>query len=201
MKTITTLIMVTAITLTVKSQYSKEKEHDSHYAMNVSSIHSGSGHGHGISVNTSIQKGRKSLEIGAIYQSRQNKISGADLRYKIFTGHFNDFLFGKKFVSPYFQYDLIYQKVTVNIPTVISRGKSTIELPDNEPGTVGTMEHYASLGMQLKLYKNFYIDSSIGLGVYIGSLDKENMADSFGIHKDNYGFTASLKTGIGYRFN
>jgi len=195
------LILVAAINLTVKSQYSKEEEYDSHYGVNVSSINSGSGHGYGISINTNIQKGRKSLEVGAIYQCRENKISGADFRYKIFIGHFEDFLYGKKYISPYFQYNLIYHKATVNTPTVIYRDKSTIELPDAEPGIVGTIEHYASLGFQLKLYNNLYIDNTIGLGVYIGSLYKQIIPDSFGLHRENYGFTASFKIGIGYRFN
>jgi hypothetical protein len=195
------LIMVTAITLTIKSQYSRDKEYDPHYGVNVSQIHSGSGHGYGISINTNIQKGRKSLEVGAIYQTRENKIAGADLRYKIFLGHFNEFLVGKKLINPYLQYNLIYQKATVDAPTVVSSNKSTIELPDSKPGIVGTMEHYAALGVQLKLYDSFYIDGSMGIGVYIGTIDKERVSDNFGIHKENHGFTASFKLGIGYRFN
>ena len=201
MKTVTILfMMVIAVNLAAKSQYSRETEYSSHFGMNVSQIHSGSGHGYGISINTNIQKGRKSLEVGAIYQTSENKIAGADLRYKIFFGQFNDFLFGEKLLSPYFQYNLIYHKTTVDAPTV-TRGKSTIELPDSEPGTIGTMEHYVSMGLQLKLINCFYIDSSLGLGAYIGTIDKENISKSFGIHKENYGFTTSFKLGIGYRFN
>ncbi len=201
MKKLAILIIVIALTLTVKSQYNEKKEYDSHYGINLSSINSGSGHGYGISMNTNIQKGRKSLEVGAIYQSRENKISGADLRYKIFIGRFNDFLDGKKIISSYIQYNLIYQKATVDAPTVVTRDKSTIELPNSGPATIGTMEHYASFGMQLNMYNDFYIDSSVGLGVYIGSLDKDNPPNSFGIHKENHGYTASFKIGIGYRFN
>lgn len=193
--------MVAAINLTVKSQYSREKEYDSHYGMNVSHINSGSGHGYGISISSNIQKGRKSLEVGAIYQISEKKITGADLKYKVFLGHFNDFLFGEKLFSPYLQYNLIYQKTTVNTPVKITREKSTIELPDLEPSVIGTMEHYVSIGLQLKICYRFLIDSSLGLGAYIGSIDKENKPDSFGIHKDNHGFTASYKLGIGYRFN
>ena len=126
-KTTIILIMVIAMTLTVKSQYSREKEYYSHYGINISRIHSGSGLSHGISFNTNIQKGRKSLEVGAIYQTSENKIAGADLRYKTFFGHFNDFLYDKKLLSPYFQYNLIYRKAAVDAPTVITRNKSTIE--------------------------------------------------------------------------
>jgi hypothetical protein len=201
MKTIIIVILVAAIPLIAKSQYSKEDEYHSHYGMNVSSINTGSGHGHGVSINTNIQKGNKSLEVGAIFQNSENKISGADLRYKIFVGHFDDLQYRKKIFSPYIQYNLIYRKVTVDAPVVITRDKSTIEIPVSEPGTIATMEHYASLGFQLKLYNRFYFDNTMGLGVYIGSIDKVNKPHGFGLHMDNYGFTGSIKIGLGYRFN
>jgi len=202
MKRITILfIMVSTINFTVKSQYDRIKEYYSHYGMNISQIHSGSGHGYGIVVNTNIQKGRKSLEVGAIFKTSENKIAGADLRYKIFLGHFNDFLKCEKLFSPYFQYNLVYQKATVDAPVFVTIGKSRIELPYNGPDIVTTIEHYVSLGLQLKINNRFYFDSSLGLGIYIGSIDKNNKPSSFGIHKENYGFTASYKLGGGYRFN
>lgn len=202
MKKLAVMTTIFAIlTIKVSAQYDKEKEFDSHFGVNVSQIHSGSGHGHGLSLNTNVQKGRKSLEVGAIYQTRENKIAGADLRYKVFFGQFNEVIYRNKLFKPYFQYNLIYQVATVDAPTIVNRTKSTIELPDDEPGFIGTMEHYAAFGMQFRFYNSFYIDSSLGLGVYIGSIDKENGADTFGVHKENHGFTASFKIGIGYRFN
>jgi hypothetical protein len=45
------LIMVSAITLTTKSQYSKEIGCCSHYGISVCAINSGSGYGLGISLN------------------------------------------------------------------------------------------------------------------------------------------------------
>ena len=193
--------ILTILTLNVSAQYNRGKEFDSHYGMNVSQINSGSGHGHGISINTNIQKGRKSLEVGAIYQTWENKLAGADFRYKVFLGQFNEVIYRKKSFKPYFQYNLIYQVAVVDAPTIVTKAKSTIELPDDEPGFIGTMEHYAAFGMQVKLYNSFYVDSSLGFGAYIGSIDKEDEADTFGVHKNNHGFTASFKIGIGYRFN
>ena len=79
MKTLTTIAaLITILALKVNAQYDREKEFDSHYGASVSQIHSGSGHGHGISINTNVQKGRKSLEFGAIYQTKENKLAGAD---------------------------------------------------------------------------------------------------------------------------
>jgi hypothetical protein len=192
-------IMVSVINLTVKSQYEGIKEYYTHYGVNVSQIHSGSGHGDGIVVNVNVRKERKSLEAGAIFKTSENKIAGADIRYKIFLGHFNDFLNGEKLFSPYFQYNLVYQKAIINVPVIVTTGKKKIELPDSWPGIVTTIEHYVSLGLQLKIYKHFYFDSSLGLGIYIGSIDKKIKPTSLGIHKENYGFTSSYKLGIGYR--
>ncbi len=202
MKTITVIVSIlTIFTLHLNAQYDRQKEFDSHYGVSVSQINSGSGHGYGVSLNTNIQKGRKSLEVGAIFQTNESKVAGADFRYKVFFGQFNEVIYRKKSFRPYFQYNLIYQVATVDAPVVVSSAKSTIELSGPEPGVIGTMEHYAAFGMQLRLYNSFYLDSSVGLGAYIGSVDKEKSPDAFGIHKENHGFTGSFKIGIGYRFN
>ena len=198
---ITVLVMVVAINLTVKSQYSREKEYFSHYGMNISLIHSGSGQGYGISVNTNIRKGKKSLEVGAIYHVSEDKIAGADFRYKVFLGQFNDLLYSEKTFKPYFQYNLIYWKANTDTPVTITRGKSKIELPCPDTRIICTIEHYASLGFQLRIYNSLYLDSTLGLGLYIGTVDKNNKPACFGIHKENHGYTYSLKFGLGYTFN
>jgi hypothetical protein len=195
------LLLVSAITLTVNSQYSKEKECCSHFGISVCAINSGSGHGFGISMNAFVFKGRKSLEAGAIYQVRQDKISGADIKYKIFLIRNKDLIYSRKSVFPYLQYNLIYHKAKACTPVIININKSTIELHASVPGAVTTIEHYASLGFQLKLYGGIYADNNIGLGIYLGSIDKQNKPQWPGLHKDNFGFTISFKLGIGYRFN
>ncbi len=201
MQKILALFLVSAITLTVKSQYSKLNECCSHFGISVCTINSGSGHGLGISLNASIIKGKKSLEAGAIYQVREDKIAGADLKYKIFLIRNEYFLYGRKSIFPYFQYNLIYHKARACNPVIINKDKSTTELHSAVPGIVATIEHYASLGFQFKLGDSFYADSNIGLGVYIGSLNKQNKPRCPGLHKDNFGFTTSFKIGIGYRIN
>lgn len=193
--------LVSAITLTVKSQYSKENECCSHYGISVCAINSGSGHGFGISMNAFVSKGRKSLEAGAIYQESEDKISGADIKYKIFLIRNEDFIYGRKSVFPYIQYNLIYHKARACTPVILNVNKSTIEPQGSVPGIVATIEHYASLGFHCKLYGGIYADSNIGLGIYTGSIDKQNKPQWPGLHKDNFGFTGSFKIGIGYRFN
>ena len=54
--------------------------------------------------------------------------------------------------------------------------------------------------MELYIHKNICIDGSMGIGTYIGSIDHYNAPDTFGIHKDNYGFVLSFEFGLGYTF-
>ena len=73
------------------------------------------------------------------------------------------------------------------------------ELPAS-PGTIATMEHYTGAGMQVFLAKNICLDGSIGIGSYIGSIDKINAPHSIGIHKENHGFVFAVEFGMGYKF-
>jgi hypothetical protein len=194
-------IFIFQYTVSTDAQYSRDKEYLSHYGIDFSEINSGSGHGSGLSLNFNIQKGRKALSFGAVYQPRENKISGVDFKYRIFLGQFDESVYRTRILRPYLQYNLSYKKATVDAPVIIPAANSYIELPDSEQGTIGTMEHYAAFGLQLSLYKNIYFDSSLGMGIYIGSLDKINHPNTIGIHGENHGFTGSVKIGIGVRIN
>ena len=200
MKTAFLILIFATVCLAVSAQYEKEMEYLPHYTAGLSQINSGSGHQAGFSVNMLIQKGRKSIGMGVVLQDKEGILCGADLRYRIFTGSYDESLFASKRTKPYLQYNLLYRKAYVDNPTVIVLNDSKLEIPD-EPGTISTIEHYISFGVQLKLYKNIYLDSSLGLGVYIGSLDKINRPKTIGIHRENHGFTGIFNAGIGYRIN
>ena len=80
--------------------------------------------------------------------------------------------------------------------------KSAFPELNEEKNIIATMEHYAGFGLQQRLKNNFHFDSSIGVGVYLGSIySKYNPIKTFGIHRENYGFVLSFKLGVGYRFN
>ena len=176
------------------------------YGVDVSHVYTGSGHGGSLAMNSNVQQGRRSLELGMLYQEDQNRISGGDVKYKVFLGH-NAFLDNQSIksgviVKPYVHYNCIYHSARVNTPDFVPTGgkKSTYpELPSS-PGTIATMEHYAGMGMQMMISGNICIDGSMGFGAYIGSLDKINAPKTIGIHKENYGFVVAFEFGLRYKF-
>ena len=157
-------------------------------------------------MNTAVQDGRKALQLGILYQEEQGRISGGEVAYKIFLG--KNALTATSSAShgltfrPYVHYNCIFHTSKVNTPDIVPTGgkKSTSpELPSSQ-GLIATMEHYAGLGMQVMITSNICFDSSLGFGAYIGSLDKINAPQTFGIHRDNYGFVMAAEFGLGYKF-
>lgn len=177
-----------------------------YYGLNVSQFHTGSGHGSSFVINSNVQKGRKSLEMGMVYQDAEDRISGGDVKYKIYLGK-NAFMESQNAQTgvkckPYLHYNCIYHSTKVNTSDLAFSGskKSTYpELPTT-PGTIATMEHYSGFGLQVFLSKNICIDASAGVGAYIGSIDKYNAPKTLGVHKENHGFVLALEFGLGYKF-
>ena len=54
----------------------QNKTYEVFYGVNLTQFHTGSGHGSSYVVNTNLQKGRKSLEMGIVYQDDDIRISG-----------------------------------------------------------------------------------------------------------------------------
>ena len=154
----------------------------------------------GFSFSGGIVKGRKSLEVGIIYNDQASRVSGGDFRYRVMLGNLYKIQANNKFYTPYLQYNLMYQKGMSNGAELVQLGGETYQI-DSEPGTIATMGHYLAYGNKIKLFERAYIDTSIGLGVYQGSLDHVNGPDTWGIHHENSGFTYSFKVGFGYTFN
>ena len=153
-------------------------------------------------LNVGMQKARKSLIMGALYQLYDNRISGIDIRYRVYFGDVSDGFYFKRNFKPYIEYNLIYHKVMVDSSTILLRTAATsVEVSDSKPGTIATIEHYISAGIQCRIYGRIFMNASAGLGVYIGSLDKVNHPNTPGIHRENHGFTGVAKIGIGYRIN
>ncbi len=171
-----------------------------HYAMGVAQVNAGTGHGTGYTVNGGVIKGRKSLEVGVIYSEKESRIAGGDFKYRVFLGNLYRIENDNKIYSPYLQYNLMYQKSTSTANSVVELGGENYEIQD-EPGTVATMGHFLAFGNKIKVFEHAFVDSSIGLGIYQGSMDQVNGPDTWGVHNGNSGMTFSFKVGFGYRFN
>ena len=195
--------ILATLLLTATWAYGKKnagKLDGSHYGIGLSEINTGTGHGVGYAFNANILKGRKSLEVGLIYSDRESKVAGGDFKYEIYLGNIHRIENGNKIYQPYIQYNLIYEKGTSYSPDIVNLNGTQYEINSN-PGTVATIGHFFSYGNKIRIFDNAYFDSSLGLGMYRGSLDKVNGPDTWGIHNTNSGFTFSFKIGFGYTFN
>ncbi len=191
------------VSLTIQAQ---TETFEVFYGVNLAQFYTGSGHGSGYIVNTNLQKGRKSLEMGVIFQEDKNRISGGDVKYKVFLGQ-NAFLkvnhSGKSVtMRPYLHYNCIYHSSVVHTPDYVPSGAKKSSYPDlpASPGTVATMEHFAGFGLQLFVLGNFCADASAGFGTYIGSINRYEKRETFGIHHENHGFVLAFEFGLGYKF-
>ncbi len=201
MKTLSTILVTLLLTTTAlfakDATINKDKPY---YGVSIAQINTGTGHGVGYTLNASINKGRKSLEVGFIYSDREAKIAGADFKYKLFLGNLNRLHSEKKYYKPYLQYNLIYQKGTSYSSELITLGDETYVV-NSDPGAIATMGHYLAFGNKIKLFQRAYFDASMGIGYYKGSLNPVDGPGTWGMHKGNSGFTYSFKIGFGYTFN
>lgn len=176
------------------------------YGFSASHIYTGSGHENEFVLNSSVQKGRKSLDVGLTYQEAGNRISGANAKYKIILGKKaaieNNSVRNGWIFKTYLHYNFLYHNSRVFTPDFVPGQKKKSGFPElpSTPGTIASMEHYAGMGLQLFIIENICIDGSIGFGAYIGSLDKYNIPSTPGIHKENHGFTLVVELGMGYKF-
>ena len=176
------------------------------YGMNVTQFYTGSGHGSAYIMNSNIQKGRKSLEMGMIYQENDKRVSGGNAKYKVYFGRnpWNRSLSKTNSITfkPYIHYNCIYQSSKVNTPDIPPSGSKKSNYPElpSSPGTIASMEHYAGIGLQLFVSKNICVDGSMGMGAYIGSLNHTTRPATLGIHNENSGFVLAFDFGIGYIF-
>ena len=177
-----------------------EQINETHYAVGLSQINTGSGHGAGYTINGSIMRGRKAMEVGLICSEREARISGGDFKYQIMFGNLNRIQSYNKLFVPYVQFNLVYRKGMSYSPEVVKLGTENYSVPSH-PGMISTIGHYLAYGNKIRIFNKVYFDSSVGFGFYLGSLDKVNGPGTFGIHYENSGFTYSFKVGFGYAFN
>ncbi|NBC82780.1 MAG: hypothetical protein GVY19_05305 [Bacteroidetes bacterium] len=189
-----------AITSLIKAQ-ELDNEANASYGIAMSQNHTGSGHGSNVALSTNVRKANKTLEVGAIFNDEENRISGADIKYKVFLGTPNEFVYKSRKVKTFFQYNCMYQKRTTEKNMDLAGNfKSTGESPTME-GEVSTIEHYVGIGMQVKLMNRMHLEGSMGAGGYIGSVKHDEGGARITNQSKNGGYTLSFKIGVGYAFN
>ena len=201
MKNIWFYVSVCLISFSIKSFAETEisTNYETVFGLSLAAINAGTGHGTGYTLNGSVRQNRKSLEVGIIYSEKERGLAGADIKFRLFPRKF-DFLANNNFpVISFFEYNIIFQKSTSSSPEILELGGVNYELPA-KPGKISTFSHFVNFGSQIWLFKQVYIDTSFGLGIYNGSLDQVNGPGTPGIHWQNAGLTYSYKIGLGYLF-
>jgi hypothetical protein len=188
------MVLLSAITFGNNDTLSIKKKN---YNFSTAIVNSGSGQGMGYTLGAGINEGRKTFEAGLIFDQRDGKISGASIQYRITLGSQTVINSRTPMFIPYLQYHLLYQKgLSYSADIIELEGKEYI-LPA-EAGVVATMGHYLATGAKIRLLDRLYVDTSIGLGAYFGSMDKVNGPGTWGIHHENNGFTFAYKIGFCY---
>jgi hypothetical protein len=172
---------------------------ETHYGVSIMQIRTGSGHGIGYTLNGSICKGRKTLEVGMILSESEWRITGCDFKYQLMIGNLNRIQSENKIYKPYIQINLIYRKALSYSSDLVKLGAETYDIP-SKPGMISTIGHYMAYGNKIRLVDRVSLDTSLGFGFYMGSIDKVNGPGTFGIHYENSGFTFSFKAGLAYSF-
>ena len=174
--------------------------------LNLYHSNSGSGFGSGLNMNISIEKERRHLELGIIYQTVTQDISGGEVIYR----HYLNSPFRTKPSGEtaraayrnlrfYLQYNFIFRQSSNaqgTEPGYIMPGTVT------SGGRVATFEHYAGAGVQVALMNGVYLNGGVGYGITLGSIDEKFMNEvhyTEGGRKSDSGL--ATKFGIGYFFN
>jgi hypothetical protein len=205
---IKTLAILMAIsTLALHAQRPFEKQPLAYFGIHFADAITCSGHGNSINLGACIEKGRKSLQFGTIYEFENSAITGGEMVYK-------QFLFHKKqsdesaithtFV-PYLKYNFIYRSSDPNNQPQNAensnlKSMSTGKKPVEPTGKISSIEHFIGAGFQLKIISNLFFDTNIGFGSYIGSINRNNIKEAgLGVHKSNSGFGLSGEAGLTYK--
>ena len=170
---------------------------------NMYQAHSASGYGRSLNLNMSIEKERRHLEAGIIMQLESAKISGGELLYRHYLSpvykkdnsyyrHYRDLRF-------FFQYNLISRRHL--LPDSFQTMPSTLQEVVVPGGRIATFEHYAGIGTLVRLFDNLFLNTSIGYGVIMGSIDDKKLDGAHNtMNRNKYDFGLITKFGLGYFF-
>lgn len=168
----------------------------SFYGIQIYQSNTGSGYGATFNINVNFQKKQRVFELGMLLNNKTQKPMGFEFLYKHFFGFSSPRFYTHK-VKTYFLYNFLYRN-----PQDIIISQSTLKSGYIDPsflgGKMSTLEHSLGLGSQFKIYSHLFFDCNVGFGVYLGSKYYGTTPNTWGIHKNNYGFIPSFKFGLGY---
>jgi len=169
-----------------------------YYGINLYQASTGSGYSANTNLNFNVQKFNRIFEVGVMFDTQHKQVKGFEFMYKHFLG-FRSANYYHKSVKLFLHYNFLYR-----LPSQVIMDPSYLQSANANPsmtkGKLTTFEHSLGIGAQIALFKQICLEGSAGFGVYFGSHYQGTTPNTWGIHKNNYGFVPSMKLGIGFQF-
>ena len=168
----------------------------SSFGMQVSQFKTNDGFASSTEVMYFLKGRNKSIEMGLYFDDNTRFFQGLTFghKYFIFRNRFNE----NTIFEPYLMYKFIYRVTTLKT-TLSAHPERTWLIPVGE-ARYASMEHYAGAGVEINVSKNFYINTSVGFGRYLGSIKKPTNPDQYsGIYEGGDGWGGIYKIGLGIR--
>ncbi|MBS3771718.1 MAG: hypothetical protein V5A59_07345 [Bacteroidales bacterium] len=182
----------------------QEKELKSFYGTNISQ------NMNGLVLNRTVmsgqyQKERRTFEMG-ILMNEFKAVSGFVFKHRYFLNKTED---GEVYqpesyaLRPHLFYRFVYNS---NMPEnylnhPVYEGNGSIDLMKNSRHTINTIEHYLGIGLEIDVWDNMYLNTSVSGGFYFF---KDNMEavriDGQLLPEASTGVTFNVSTGIGFHF-
>jgi len=171
------------------------------YAVRIGEGLSPSGHGFNYAFDISVERLKKSLYLGMFIDQADGKVAGLNLRYK----HYLNQAVRRGMVSakgkfvPYIGYKFVY-RMEDNVTAVPLAFQSSKDKRLKSTATVTrracSLEHTLGAGIQFHMNSRVILDTSAGIGYFIGDLAQDNKRDFLGISMTNSGIGLSAEMGL-----
>jgi hypothetical protein len=165
-------------------------------SFNLYYANSGSGYGYSTNINACIESEGRSLEFGIIFQPVTSKVSGGEVLYKHYfsrPGSRENSLSGR--IRTYMQYNFVFREA--KMPDRVGFTESGTS--ETKGGRVATFEHYLALGLQFRIVNNIHVNSAIGYGISLGSVDEKYLDQSHYTEGGRRNIPSpAVKIGLGY---
>jgi len=166
------------------------------YGMHIGQFKTLSGFASNTEAAVFVKSKNKSFELGVFLDNNDRYISGMAFSHKVFIlrKYFNE----NSIIEPYVNYNLIYRVTYLDAP--LSMYPERAEMMSVGKSRYASMEHYLGTGVEINVFKFFYINSNAGFGRYIGSIKKPCDPDpNTGIYKGGNGWSGMFKVTLGFR--
>jgi hypothetical protein len=191
MKNLLLMVIISITTVVVLNGQQAAPFKNTRYGIEISQFITGSGFASGTEIYvTVIPDHKKNISLGFYFCSDQKKITGITIHHERTLRRYAD----HQKVVPYAFYNMIY-RITKTREVSANKDLEAVN------ATYRSMEHHLGIGLRINVAKDFYLNSALGYGVYLGSIKKPSEPDPVtGEIMGKSGFGAIAKIGIAYVF-